>query len=76
MTIDPLEATTKAMIAHQGVTALVAQHLYAMTYTALSTAAQALDGHAVPSTIDSGIELVTPANANKFLKTYLAQLNG
>jgi ribose transport system substrate-binding protein len=73
VSIDASASAITVMQKQQGIDADVAQHFLTAGYLSVKTLARALNGHTVPRNVDTGITVVTRANAAAYLKTAKAE---
>jgi ribose transport system substrate-binding protein len=73
VSVDASKQGVDAILKHKGIDAEVAQHLLKVGQTSVTTLAQALQGKAVPASIDTGTDLVTEDNATAYLQKAAAE---
>ena len=71
---DGTEEATVAIIEDEGIDATVAQNPYKMGLVGVKEAVNAAKDKSVPKTINTGVTLVTPENAESYLKEYRERL--
>src|SRR5215210_2485797 len=71
---DGTEEATVAIIEDEGIDATVAQNPYKMGLVGVKEAVNAAKDKPVPKTINTGVTLVTPENAESYLKEYRERL--
>ena len=73
VSVDAQPAAVELMIKHQGVNAEIAQHMKFTGYKSVMTVADALAGKPVVKNFNTGTTLVTPSNAQSYLKVVAAE---
>jgi ribose transport system substrate-binding protein len=73
VSVDASKQGVDAILQHKGIDAEVAQHLLKVGQTSVTTLVQALQGKAVPASVDTGTDLVTADNARSYLQKAAAE---
>jgi ribose transport system substrate-binding protein len=68
VSVDASKQGVDSILQHKGIDAEVAQHLLKVGQASVATLAEALQGKAVPPSVDTGTDLVTEDNARSYLE--------